>query len=168
MPMLLHTAIFLASPCAKSSQVWERSFSFIRGQIAASMLLSLLQTPINSPQRTEAGPVEEALERRFKEPVSWSQLYKYLECNLGLSPIYKMDRWSLHSLPDLRSSGFRGTWVVQLLSIWLLISAHVVISGSWDWDLHQALHLVHSARDSLSLSLCLLLCPCCTCSLSNK
>lgn len=33
---------FLANPSTKSSQVWEQSLSFIRGQIAASMLLSLL------------------------------------------------------------------------------------------------------------------------------
>lgn len=35
---------FLASPSAKASQISEQSFSFIQGQIAASMLLSLLQT----------------------------------------------------------------------------------------------------------------------------
>ena len=53
---------FLASPSAKSSQVSEQSFPFIQSQIAASMLLSLLQTLLISPWRTEAGPVEEALD----------------------------------------------------------------------------------------------------------
>lgn len=53
---------FLASSSAKPSQVWEQSFSFILGQIAASMLLSLLQTLLISPWRTEFGPVEEVLD----------------------------------------------------------------------------------------------------------
>lgn len=52
---------FLASPSAKASQVWEQSFSFIQGQIAASML-SLLQALQISPWRTEIGPVEETLD----------------------------------------------------------------------------------------------------------
>lgn len=53
---------FLAKPSAKASQVWEQSFSFIQGQIAASMLLSLLQALQISPWRTEIGPAEETLD----------------------------------------------------------------------------------------------------------
>lgn len=59
---------FLASPSAKASQISEQSFSFIQGQIAASMLLSLLQTLLISPWRSEVGPVEDTLDWEATRP----------------------------------------------------------------------------------------------------
>lgn len=48
---------FLVNASAKISQVWEQSFSFIQGQIAASMLSSLPQTLLFPPWIIEFGPV---------------------------------------------------------------------------------------------------------------
>ena len=44
-------------------------------------------------------------------------------------------------------------WLSQL-SVWLLVSAQVIISGLWDWAPHQALWWGRSLLEILSLSLC--------------
>ena len=49
---------------------------------------------------------------------------------------------------------FRGTWAAPLISIQLLISSQVMISGLWDQALCQAPHWPWSLLKILSLSLC--------------
>ena len=81
--------------------------------------------------------------------------------NSGFEPILTQ--------PLKKVSASQGTWVAQLVNVWLLISAQVMISPSWIWALEClagawdflfpsfSLHLPHVRARALSLSLSLCL-----------
>ena len=68
--------------------------------------------------------------------------------NKSLNKVQRLLQKSTNTSNTDRKIVFRGTWVAQ--SVKHLSSAQVMISGSWDWVLHQA----PCSAKSFSLSLC--------------